>query len=159
MRSARLVNRRKVYPRQTWSLAKLSLDSIFQVATACVLIIFHLLPQLGQRTLPVNTLKRRLYLYRHGIDCATVAYLQVCCIPLSPSLTSALTIRLTNLLLFHRIVDPIFAICVGVSAAVLRIQREEREKYPDEDSSPAALWHKGVRMTKSYYGYEIKTEK
>ncbi|KAJ9638643.1 hypothetical protein H2204_004119 [Knufia peltigerae] len=53
-----------------------------------------------------------------------------------------------------RFIDPIFAVGVGLSAAYLRIQREEREKYPEQDASATALWEKGVRMTKSYFGRE-----
>ncbi|KIW79215.1 hypothetical protein Z517_05827 [Fonsecaea pedrosoi CBS 271.37] len=54
--------------------------------------------------------------------------------------------------LFSKFVDPIFALCVGFSAAALRIQREQREKYPEQDSSFPALWQKGVKMNKVYWG-------
>ncbi|EXJ93303.1 hypothetical protein A1O1_01695 [Capronia coronata CBS 617.96] len=61
--------------------------------------------------------------------------------------------------LISKIFDPIFAVCVGLSAATLRIQREQREKYPDQDSSLAALWQKSVRMTRRYFSDGIKTGK
>lgn len=51
-----------------------------------------------------------------------------------------------------RFFDPIFAICVGISAAALRIRREEREKYPEANNDYSALWAKGVRMGKGYFG-------
>lgn len=53
-----------------------------------------------------------------------------------------------------RFIDPIFAVGVGLSAAYVRIQREEREKHPGQDASAAALWEKGARMMKSYFGRE-----
>lgn len=31
----------------------------------------------------------------------------------------------------HRAADPLFALAIGSSAALLRIRREEKEKYPD----------------------------
>ncbi|KAK5241394.1 hypothetical protein LTR40_013243, partial [Exophiala xenobiotica] len=52
-------------------------------------------------------------------------------------------------------VDPIFAIGVGLSAAYVRIRREEREKDPGQDSSASALWQKGVRMSRRYYLQEV----
>ncbi|KAL2420102.1 hypothetical protein ABEF95_006460 [Exophiala dermatitidis] len=61
--------------------------------------------------------------------------------------------------LISKFIDPIFAVCVGLSAAAVRIRREEREKYPDQDSSFPALWHKGVMMTRSYYAREVKSDK
>ena len=48
--------------------------------------------------------------------------------------------------------DPIFAIGVGISAAALRIRREEKEKYPDESNDYRALWAKGMRMGRGYFG-------
>ncbi|KIW13654.1 hypothetical protein PV08_08845 [Exophiala spinifera] len=56
--------------------------------------------------------------------------------------------------LISKFIDPIFAVGVGLSAAYVRIQREEREKYPEQAASAAALWQKGVRMTKTYFGRE-----
>jgi Non-classical export protein 1 len=53
---------------------------------------------------------------------------------------------------FPRFFDPVFAVCVGISAATLRIRREEKEKYPDENNDYGALWAKGVRMGKGYFG-------
>lgn len=32
----------------------------------------------------------------------------------------------------NRIADPIFALTIGTSAALLRIQRDQREKFPDQ---------------------------
>jgi hypothetical protein len=52
----------------------------------------------------------------------------------------------------HRFFDPVFAVCVGISAAALRIRREEKEKYPEENNEYSALWAKGVRMGKGYFG-------
>jgi hypothetical protein len=54
-------------------------------------------------------------------------------------------------------VDPIFAMGVGFSAAALRIRREEKEKYPEEDNNWGALWQKAVRMSKGWAThYETK---
>ncbi|RVX66784.1 hypothetical protein B0A52_08977 [Exophiala mesophila] len=52
--------------------------------------------------------------------------------------------------LISKFIDPIFAVGVGLSAAALRIRREEREKYPEQDSSLAGLWQKGVTMGTNY---------
>jgi len=46
-----------------------------------------------------------------------------------------------------------------LSAAYLRIRREESEKHPDQDSSAGGLWQKGVRMSKSYFGPEAQDSK
>lgn len=48
--------------------------------------------------------------------------------------------------LISKFFDPIFAMGVGISAAALRIRREEKEKYPQEENNWAALCQKGVRM-------------
>ena len=55
-------------------------------------------------------------------------------------------------LLLPRFFDPVFAVGVGISAAALRIRREEKEKYPNEKNNYSALWAKGVRMGKGYLG-------
>jgi Non-classical export protein 1 len=52
----------------------------------------------------------------------------------------------------HRFFDPVFAVCVGISAAALRIRREEKEKYPDQNNDYRTLWAKGVRIGKGYFG-------
>lgn len=59
----------------------------------------------------------------------------------------------------RRFVDPVFAVCVGLSAAAVRIRREQREKYPDQDSSLQSLWQKGLRMTRRYFAAEVETDK
>lgn len=71
--------------------------------------------------------------------------------PISSETSSLNLVLLTR---SSRFVDPIFAIGVGLSAAYLRISREEREQYPEQDSSPTGLWQKGVRMSRSYFGHE-----
>lgn len=43
---------------------------------------------------------------------------------------------------------------MGFSAAAIRIRRENKEKFPDQDSSFGALWNKGTVMSKTYFGYE-----
>lgn len=48
--------------------------------------------------------------------------------------------------LISKFFDPIFAMGVGISAAALRIRREEKETYPEEENNWSALWQKGVRM-------------
>ena len=48
--------------------------------------------------------------------------------------------------LISKFIDPIFAMSVGFSAASLRIRREEKGKYPEEENNWSALWKKGVRM-------------
>lgn len=58
----------------------------------------------------------------------------------------------TDIAALHRFFDPVFAVCVGISAAAVRIRREEKEKYPDQNNDYSALWAKGVRMGKSYFG-------
>ena len=45
---------------------------------------------------------------------------------------------------------------MGVAAAALRIQREEKEKYPTQDSSYPALLQKGQRMATHYFGFDEK---
>jgi hypothetical protein len=52
--------------------------------------------------------------------------------------------------LISKMVDPIFAMGVGFSAAALRIRREEKEKYPEDDNNWGALWQKAVRMSKGW---------
>jgi len=54
--------------------------------------------------------------------------------------------------LISKFFDPIFSICVGVSAAALRIRREQTEKYPEQNNDWPALWQKGVRMGRGYFG-------
>lgn len=43
---------------------------------------------------------------------------------------------------------------MGFSAAAIRVRRENKQKFPGEDSSYAALWQKGTIMGKTYFGYE-----
>ena len=33
-----------------------------------------------------------------------------------------------------RVVDPVFAVCIGVSAAAIRIRREQIEKFPEQEN-------------------------
>jgi hypothetical protein len=47
--------------------------------------------------------------------------------------------------------DPIFGIGCGLAATALRIQREQREKFPDQDSSFAVIWQKGQRYNRIYW--------
>lgn len=42
---------------------------------------------------------------------------------------------------------------MGFSAAAIRVKRENTERFPDEDNSYVALWQKGVRMSRVYFGY------
>ncbi|PWY65323.1 hypothetical protein BO70DRAFT_366771 [Aspergillus heteromorphus CBS 117.55] len=37
--------------------------------------------------------------------------------------------------LISKVADPIFALAIGTSAALLRIQRDQREKFPERASS------------------------
>jgi Non-classical export protein 1 len=75
-----------------------------------------------------------------------MADLEVCIFIVSlPTIT-----RLTNTS-NHRFFDPVFSICVGISAAALRIQREEKEKYPEQKNDFGALWIKGVGMSRNYF--------
>ena len=60
---------------------------------------------------------------------------------------------------FPRFFDPIFAVCVGISAAALRIRREEKEKYPDQNNDYRSLWAKGLRMGNGYFRGYRKEEK
>jgi hypothetical protein len=59
-------------------------------------------------------------------------------------------------LIVDRFVDPIFAVTMGVAAAALRIQREEKEKHPEQDSSYPALLQKGQRTASHYFGLDKK---
>jgi len=53
-----------------------------------------------------------------------------------------------------KFLDPIFAIFVGTAAAALRIRREEKEKYPEQNNDWSGLWAKAVRMRQDYFnGY------
>lgn len=59
--------------------------------------------------------------------------------------------------MISKFIDPIFAMGVGFSAAALRIRREEKEKYPEQDNNWDALWQKGVRMGRGWIThYETK---
>jgi len=60
--------------------------------------------------------------------------------------------RRTHLIIPYRFVDPVFSVGVGLTAAVLRIRREETERFPQQDNSLGGLWQKGVRMSKNYFG-------
>jgi hypothetical protein len=42
---------------------------------------------------------------------------------------------------------------MGLTAAVLRIQRDEKDKYPEQDSSYSALWKKGQMSMRHYFGW------
>jgi len=57
------------------------------------------------------------------------------------------------MLTIARFFDPIFAICMGFSAAAIRVKRENKEKFPLEDNSYRALWQKGAVMSRNYFGY------
>ncbi|ETN44236.1 uncharacterized protein HMPREF1541_10787 [Cyphellophora europaea CBS 101466] len=59
--------------------------------------------------------------------------------------------------LINKFVDPLFSVAMGVTAAALRIQREEKEKHPSQDSSYPALWQKGRRMATHYFGWDEKS--
>ncbi|ERF73208.1 hypothetical protein EPUS_03049 [Endocarpon pusillum Z07020] len=52
--------------------------------------------------------------------------------------------------LISKFFDPIFAICVGTTAAAIRIRREQLAKYPDQDNDFASLWKKAQNMGKGY---------
>jgi hypothetical protein len=60
--------------------------------------------------------------------------------------------RFADITALRRFCDPLFAMCVGISAAALRIHREEKEKYPKENNDYRALWAKGMHMGKGYLG-------
>jgi Non-classical export protein 1 len=52
--------------------------------------------------------------------------------------------------LLCRFIDPIFAVCVGTTAAAIRIRREQIAKYPDQENDWGNLWKKAQRMGKGY---------
>lgn len=89
---------------------------------------------------------------RHGYHCATVADLKVC-----RPLILFLRLEMTDLL--DRFIDPLFGIATGLSAAYLKIQREQRQKYGDEASTFPALRQKLLAMNRVYWGYERNAEK
>jgi Non-classical export protein 1 len=49
-----------------------------------------------------------------------------------------------------RFFDPIFAICVGSTAAAIRIRREQIAKYPEQENDFGTLWKKAQRMSRGY---------
>lgn len=53
-----------------------------------------------------------------------------------------------------RFFDPIFAVCMGFSAAAIRVKRETKERFPTEDNSYGALWKKGTVMSRNYFRYD-----
>ncbi|KAL8773971.1 MAG: hypothetical protein Q9209_001401 [Squamulea sp. 1 TL-2023] len=57
--------------------------------------------------------------------------------------------------------DPFFALFIGISAATLRIRREEREKGESGDLSSIAekLWMRGVKWGKGEYASASEQEK
>lgn len=57
-----------------------------------------------------------------------------------------------NRLMSSRFFDPIFAVCMGFSAAALRIKREQTQQFPKQDNSYPVLFQKGLRMSKGYFG-------
>lgn len=61
--------------------------------------------------------------------------------PLSPH---GLKIKLKKFFFFLRRLDPIFALTIGLAAATIRIQREERRVGRDGDL--IAVWGKGLGM-------------
>lgn len=67
--------------------------------------------------------------YRHHVD--SISHLEVSTIMLSSLHVHTLTIS--------RAVDPIFAVSVGVAAAAVRINREEKEKGRTTQESYSAL--------------------
>ena len=50
----------------------------------------------------------------------------------------------------HRFVDPVFAICIGSTAAAIRIRREQVAHNPDQPNDFASLWKKAQRMGWGY---------
>jgi len=63
-------------------------------------------------------------------------------------------IHLTNLC---RTLDPIFAVSVGITAAVVRINREEKEKGKSFEESKASLRRRAALAWKEVMGEEEKT--
>lgn len=45
-----------------------------------------------------------------------------------------------------------------MTAAALRIQRDQREQRPQEDPSFGALWAKGKRMGAHYFGWDVESK-
>jgi hypothetical protein len=58
-----------------------------------------------------------------------------------------LTIELFSI----RFIDPIFGVGVGISAAIVRIRREQNEKYPEQDNGIPALAQKARLMAGNAY--------
>jgi hypothetical protein len=56
----------------------------------------------------------------------------------------------------HRTLDPIFAVSVGVAAAVVRINREEKEKGKSFEGSKASLGRRAALAWKEVMGEEEK---
>jgi hypothetical protein len=56
----------------------------------------------------------------------------------------------------HRTLDPIFAVSVGVAAAVVRINREEKEKGKSFEESKASLGRRAALAWKEVMGEEEK---
>jgi hypothetical protein len=53
----------------------------------------------------------------------------------------------------------LFAIGTGLAATAFKIQREQREKHPEQDNSFPALWHKALQLNRVYWGYGDETAK
>lgn len=126
----------------------------------CSSIIFHFFSpptHLPQLELFAHPWLFRFLQSKHGNHSPTLVNLQVSLQHLS-RLVSFSIYSLANRPP-RRFVDPIFAVFVGLSAATLRIRREQLEKYPTENASPLALWQKGVRMGTSYYQRETAPRK
>lgn len=58
-----------------------------------------------------------------------------------------------------RFFDPIFAMCVGTTAAVIRIRREQVAKYPDQENDLGSLWKKADKMGRDYLAAYQNVEK
>jgi hypothetical protein len=53
---------------------------------------------------------------------------------------------------WNRFLDPVFGVAVGLTATAFKVQREQREKFPDQDNRFPALWEKAIRMNRAYWG-------
>jgi hypothetical protein len=61
---------------------------------------------------------------------------------------------LTDNLFPRSFIDPLFGIAVGLSAMVLRVQRDQREQHPEQDNSFSAIYERARRYNRIYWGHE-----
>ena len=102
-----------------------------------------------RRTLS-SLVSSRSLIHQHGRYRTTLAHFEV-------FLTTTRICQDLKLIILprdHRFIDPVFGIAVGLTSSALKIQKEQREKYPQQDNSFPALWQKTLKLNRAYWGTE-----